>query len=792
MYALTVHPTFAFLLAAAILTALAGLTRGVRAALYAGLAAVSLAWPLYAGTGILWPSVAGLLALGLRAVVPEERVRAWVAGTLVVLLSGVGWSTLAVHDVQACHDGDAFGDPTWGDPSYTVPAAWTAPVATRRLLDLPLRTGSSPWEAPDSTLVDLGPDALAAWPGDRGPRGPGWSSPVMDPWVGAEQMSLTFAPGGASAVEIYFASGEKFDPLEVKHTKLSIPLDPTRPPDVPITVSTRVAGVFSESFIEGARDIRRLSVILVGAGEAELVRLVVEGPLGPFTQERAAVLPVEIDDVLRPSLYLWGGTEAAYEVTVPEGATELQWQAASRGGTTAVRVGVVEEGAVVASATASGADGWKPSRLPLSRWAGQTVELRIEAVGEGVALLGEPRLVVPSEAPVGVVLYLIDTLRADRVGALGHPSDLTPNLDRLVTEGAAFTRATSVSSWTKPTIPSLLTGMLPGTHRVGATSMTERLPPSVPTLQSAFSQRGWRTLSLTSSPLGSTLSGLEVGFDAAWLPAHWQDDGAPYATGDRIHGTLLDEVSRMGDDSWFAYVHSLDVHEYPRLRDRIGDLDAYDTYVNRWDAELGALVEGLQANWDGELVVVVVSDHGESFGDHRSVGHGVGMWQSQVHVPLVFWASDGLPHVRIDHPVSVVDVAPTLGELFDLDLRAQGTSLVPYLAGERRPLVDHVFAGQDFYIWSVDDLSWRTVISADGRKYLRREDGYDGAFDVFGDNCEVWRSGPDTSDLAARLADFEVERNARAEAFVDQYGAPTSGSTEASDLEALKEIGYLE
>jgi hypothetical protein len=140
----------------------------------------------------------------------------------------------------------------------------------------------------------------------------------------------------------------------------------------------------------------------------------------------------------------------------------------------------------------------------------------------------------------------------------------------------------------------------------------------------------------------------------------------------------------------------------------------------------------------------------------------------------------------------VVDVAPTLGELFDLDLRAQGTSLVPYLAGERRPLVDHVFAGQDFYIWSVDDLSWRTVISADGRKYLRREDGYDGAFDVFGDNCEVWRSGPDTSDLAARLADFEVERNARAEAFVDQYGAPTSGSTEASDLEALKEIGYLE
>ena len=70
------------------------------------------------------------------------------------------------------------------------------------------------------------------------------------------------------------------------------------------------------------------------------------------------------------------------------------------------------------------------------------------------------------EGRPNVILVTIDTLRADRVSAYGIAEDTTPFLDELAADGVLFTRAYSTSSWTVPSVASLLSGLHPATHGV--------------------------------------------------------------------------------------------------------------------------------------------------------------------------------------------------------------------------------------------------------------------------------------------------------------------------------------
>ena len=110
-------------------------------------------------------------------------------------------------------------------------------------------------------------------------------------------------------------------------------------------------------------------------------------------------------------------------------------------------------------------------------------------------------------------------------------------------------------------------------------------------------------------------------------------------------------------------------------------LQAYERVLAHADAQLGDFVAELSAAGvlDAETLLVLVGDHGESFGEHGSFVHNNSLYEEEVTVPLIFWSADG--RLRHDAPLVAqqIDVAPTVADLLGLEdgaWRVQGRSLL--------------------------------------------------------------------------------------------------------------------
>ena len=117
-----------------------------------------------------------------------------------------------------------------------------------------------------------------------------------------------------------------------------------------------------------------------------------------------------------------------------------------------------------------------------------------------------------------IVLYVVDALRPDRLGAYGYTKGTSPFLDRLAEQGIVFQNCYAAASWTKPAIASLFTSLYPQTYGVGRHSYLDVLPDSVPTLQDELRSHGYLTAQFSANPLSGTLSNLDQGFDYTFGP----------------------------------------------------------------------------------------------------------------------------------------------------------------------------------------------------------------------------------------------------------------------------------
>ena len=86
----------------------------------------------------------------------------------------------------------------------------------------------------------------------------------------------------------------------------------------------------------------------------------------------------------------------------------------------------------------------------------------------------------PAALPFNVLVVLIDTLRADHLGAYGYPRPTSPNFDALAGDSVVFDRATAQAAWTKPSVASLMTGVY--VHKHGVVSNRDALGDAHPTL----------------------------------------------------------------------------------------------------------------------------------------------------------------------------------------------------------------------------------------------------------------------------------------------------------------------
>jgi len=362
---------------------------------------------------------------------------------------------------------------------------------------------------------------------------------------------------------------------------------------------------------------------------------------------------------------------------------------------------------------------WQDVSLALSQPVARIdVEVRAgRPGGQGEVALAMPRFVTPSTTgpagPTNVVVYLIDTLRADHTSAYGYGRDTTPRLAALARDGIRFDRAYSTAARTRPATGSLLTGLMPTYH--GAHSGFA-LAPRVATLAERFRAGGWATWAfVTNGQVGAPGLNFEQGFDRFQFVRPFGRTHVP--TGE-LNEMLFPHLDAFADEPFLLYVHALDPHApYDPLpgytgrftdpayagpvkpaetltvdleRLPIGDADLqhiiglYDEEIYYQDAMFGALLDRLQSLGVLErTLVVVVADHGEEFRDHGAWSHGGRLFEEQTHVPLVV----NVPRVaafggrRVAQPVQILDVMPTLLQWFGLPgaSACQGRDLTPLL-----------------------------------------------------------------------------------------------------------------
>ncbi len=308
--------------------------------------------------------------------------------------------------------------------------------------------------------------------------------------------------------------------------------------------------------------------------------------------------------------------------------------------------------------------------------------------GRGISdLRAEPQ---NPDQPPNVLLVIIDTLRADKLGCYGSQRIKTPHIDGLAKRGVLFTRTFAHNPLTMPSHANIMTGTTPPYHGVHDNENFV-LRDQFLTLAEYFKAQGYSTGAVVGAyPLDSRF-GIAQGFD------FYEDAVAPRgAPKNSIGERRAEAVTAIAKNwlgwqksAWFLWVHVFDPH-YPYeppepFLSRYPE-KPYDGEVAYVDSVLGEFFKYLEDSnhLDGTLIVLT-SDHGESLGDHGEKTHGMLAYNSTLWVPLIV-AFPGLKPARINQLAAHIDIFPTLCDLLGLEKPAglQGVSLAPAVR-EKKP-----------------------------------------------------------------------------------------------------------
>ncbi len=328
-----------------------------------------------------------------------------------------------------------------------------------------------------------------------------------------------------------------------------------------------------------------------------------------------------------------------------------------------------------------------------------------------------------------LLLITIDTLRADRLGVYGDAKAQTPQLDALARSGVRFENCYSHVPLTLPSHSTLFTGRYPFSHGV-RNNGNYFLPQAEVTLAELMADRGFHTRADVASFIVSAKFGLGQGFES-------YDDSL--GSGDLIRGFSseipADKVAR-GFRRWlrqersqpfFAWVHFYDPHQPYQPPSPFAEVFPQDPYAGEIafvDHEIGGILEELEKLGQLETTLIIVtSDHGEGFGEHGQVGHGILAYEEDLRVPLIFAAGSQLTPKVVGERVRLVDILPTLVDLYALEVptRLDGESFAALLqAGVSTP--DNAPA-RDVYFESMlgrDENNWAplTGLIVNSDKYI--------------------------------------------------------------------------
>ena len=456
----------------------------------------------------------------------------------------------------------------------------------------------------------------------------------------------------------------------------------------------------------------------------------------------------------RNTLYVHSPSTVTFETPVP------------RNGRLHFGMGVVERNRPVTfrvvagskelySKTVSDPDSWDDAEVDLTPYGGGSVKLAFETSVESqgaVALWTNPLLTskAPKNRP-NVLIYMIDTLRADHTSLYGYARDTTPFLKELGAQGLAFEDCQVQATWTKPSTASLMTSLYSYTH--GIIRDYDTIPKGATTLAEQLRAAGYVTAGVVANPFAGLLSGLDRGFDymSEWLAVQRYRNEAEDRSTDSaaVNKILFPWLERHRDEPFFIYAHTMDPHapyrpppgfeekfanpaetpEFDRTCKKLEGtarygggivvsragcarrgvnperfiqraIDRYDGEILHNDRSLEQLVGKLrQLGILDNTLIVVLSDHGEEFWEHGWTAHGHSLYEELTNGVFLIWNPKLIPIPRkITEPVQLIDVLPTVLDLLGLKIPdvVQGQSLAPFVKGQafkrRGPVMTSRFA----------------------------------------------------------------------------------------------------
>jgi len=426
-----------------------------------------------------------------------------------------------------------------------------------------------------------------------------------------------------------------------------------------------------------------------------------------------------------------------------------------------------------------------------------------------------------------IVTITIDSLRADHCDWQSD-TDLTPNLNDLASESLTFTSAIAPGPRTLSSVPVTHTGDPFAVTNHDTSDYGERVARirnhvlEFETISETLQDEGYTTLAFTANPWTSADNEFDTGFDqfyevgrtggsierffeetplekAVGVFDRWFYNDTWFCTWRTFYDDVIDAMEEV-DGPVFTWIFLLDAHNpyiVPRkdrretstfemyssairandLLDRTEGKSHYKTSLQEGTLRtlrgayrdgvrsVDAFVGQLRAALDGDTMLLVHSDHGESFGEHGTYGHQPVLYEENVHVPLLVYDGD------IDHTVD--EVVSTV-EIPDMTLTfARGEAV-------------------DYTEWTTDYAVSRTesdsaiAIRGDRWKYIRTTDGVE-LYDLVEDPAETTDRSEDEPDVVA-------EFDARHEEYLDSLPAPPSstGPVESEGMrDHLRSLGYL-
>ena len=513
---------------------------------------------------------------------------------------------------------------------------------------------------------------------------------------------------------------------------------------------------------------------------------------------------------------------------------------------------------------------WGQRSVDLADFAGQTVTLGLEAESEAegrVALWGAPTVTGGGQSPLpNVIFYVFDGGAADYMSVYGYNRRTTPTLERLASEGVVFERAYSNSSWTLPSTASFMTSLQTSVTG-GFSNVGNPMPAEAVTMAEHMHRAGYQTAVFTGNPNAGTLSDLQRGVDL--FREDWEDFSLLGRSNHKESSKYLHEGfwswrENYPSQPFWAHFQTTDIHgdfpapppfgglfvtadeseswneSFERLSEFGSPRNPYfphfdSTGINRTafytvgkglydeamahnDYRLGQLIDRLKAEgeWENTLLIIggdhsieaAFVDMGAALSDSLPPPGNRPIFRPTIsRVPLMFvWPGHIEGGQRIAHPVSMIDVLPTLLDLLGLPAAeiAQGQSLAPLMLGregwESRPVILDEFnanlaTGELRGLIELVDGRWGASLEINPRQRQSPEERRPSPlllYDLWNDPMALWSVHEERPDLVEKYTAF-LEEQFEAHLALSQYFTP-SGEVELTpeQLQTLRSLGYIQ